>query len=111
LCLKLANNKPLLARDMLKMILDGLPCEKAQINHAIKEGNDAQLNELIHRLYGSSCYCGVPRLKSISGFLDKLLQAKEFKNAKEAIPSLNSAIDDVLAWGENRDLNTIFGIN
>jgi len=111
LCLKLANNKPLLARDMLKMMLEGLPCEKAQINHAIEEGNDAQLNELIHRLYGSSCYCGVPRLKSISGFLDKLLQAKEFKNAKEAIPSLNSAIDDVLAWGENRDLNTIFGIN
>jgi two-component system sensor histidine kinase BarA len=111
LCLKLANNKPLLARDMLKMMLEGLPCEKEQINHAITEGNDTQLNELIHRLYGSSCYCGVPRLKSISGFLDKLMQAKEIKNAKEAIPSLNSAIDDVLAWGENRDLNEVFGIN
>lgn len=111
LCLKLANNKPLLARDMLKMMLEGLPCEKEQINHAVIDGNDTQLNELIHRLYGSSCYCGVPRLKSISGFLDKLMQAKEIKNAKEAIPSLNSAIDDVLAWGENRDLNEVFGIN
>ena len=111
LCLKLANNKPLLARDMLKMMLDGLACEKAQINHAVEEGNDALLNELIHRLYGSSCYCGVPRLKSISGFMDKLLQSKEIKDAKEAIPSLNSAIDDVLTWGEKRNLNEVFGIN
>ncbi len=110
LCLKLANNKPLLARDMLKMMLDGLPNEKQQINQAIVDNNDALLNELIHRLYGSSCYCGVPRLKSISGFLDKLIQAKEFNNAKEAIQSLNNAIDDVLAWGANRDLDEVFGV-
>jgi len=111
LCLKLANNKPLLARDMLKMMLDGLACEKAQINEAAENGDDEQLNELIHRLYGSSCYCGVPRLKSICGFLDKLIQAKEIKGAKEAIPSLNNAIDDVLAWGEKRDLNEVFGVS
>jgi two-component system sensor histidine kinase BarA len=111
LCLKLANNKPLLARDMLKMMLDGLTCEKAQINQAISDGNDEMLNELIHRLYGSSCYCGVPRLKSISGLLDKLMQAHKVDEAKKAIDSLNSAIDDVLAWGENRDLNEVFGIN
>ncbi len=111
LCLKLANNKPLLARDMLKMMLDGLACEKAQINQAISDSNDEMLNELIHRLYGSSCYCGVPRLKSISGLLDKLMQARKVDEAKKAIDSLNSAIDDVLAWGENRDLNEVFGIN
>lgn len=110
LCLKLANNKPLLARDMLRMMLDGLPGEKVQINQAIIDGNDLLFGELIHRLYGSSCYCGVPRLKSISGFLDKLLQAKEITNAKEAIHSLNSAIDDVLAWGEDRDLDEVFGV-
>jgi len=110
LCLKLANNKPQLARDMLRMMLEGLPIEKQQINQAIADNNDAVLNELVHRLYGSSCYCGVPRLKSISGFLDKLLQAKEIDEAREVIHSLNSAIDDVLAWGENRDLDEVFGI-
>jgi hypothetical protein len=39
------------------------------------------------------------------------LQSKEIKDAKEAIPSLNNAIDDVLTWGEKRDLNEVFGIN
>jgi two-component system sensor histidine kinase BarA len=110
LCLKLANNKPLLARDMLKMMLESLPAEKQQINHAIDAGDYVLLGELIHRLYGSSCYCGVPRLKSISGLLDKLLQAKEIDNATAAVQSLNKAIDDILAWGENRDLDEVFGV-
>lgn len=110
LCLKLANNKPALARDMLKMMLDGLPAEKIAIGNALNNNDDNLLSELIHRLYGSSCYCGVPRLKSISGLLDKLFQAKEFGQAKEAIASLNNAIDDVIAWGINKDLNATFGI-
>jgi len=110
LCLKLANNKPLLARDMLRMMLDGLPGEKEQINQAITDDDYTTFTELVHRLYGSSCYCGVPRLKSISGFLDKLLQAREIDNAVAAINSLNSAIDDVLAWGEGRDLDEVFGL-
>src|SRR5690606_13528302 len=37
LCLKLANHKPALARDMLKMLLAGLEDEKAQINQARSE--------------------------------------------------------------------------
>jgi two-component system, NarL family, sensor histidine kinase BarA len=111
LCLKLANNKPLLARDMLRMMLDGLPREKEQINQAITDDDFTAFTELVHRLYGSSCYCGVPRLKSISGFIDKLLQAREIDNAVAAINSLNSAIDDVLAWGEGRDLDGVFGLN
>lgn len=110
LCLKLANNKPALARDMLKMMLDGLPTEKENINQAIAVNDVSALTELIHRLYGSSCYCGVPRLKSISGLLDKLLQAKEVEEAKNAIPTLNHAIDDVISWGKDRDLNEVFGI-
>ena len=110
LCLKLANHKPPLARDMLRMMLEGLPNEKELINQAVTDKNYALLSELIHRLYGSSCYCGVPRLKNISGLLDKLLQAKEISDALQAINSLNSAIDDVLSWGEKRDLNTVFGI-
>lgn len=110
LSLKLANNKPLLARDMLKMMLDSLPNEKQQINQALTEGNEVLLGELVHRLYGSSCYCGVPCLKNISGLLDKLIQAKDLANINSAVVSLNNAIDDIIAWGKNRDLNEVFGI-
>lgn len=110
LCLKLANNKPALARDMLQMMLSGLPSEKSNINQAVTENNLPALSELIHRLYGSCCYCGVPRLKSISGLLDKLLHANEFEEALKGIDTLNNNIDDVLLWGIDRNLNEVFGI-
>ena len=110
LCLKLANNKPVLARDMLKMLLGGLESEKQQIAAALNESNFEELGELIHRLYGSSCYCGVPRLKHISGLLDKLFQSKQYEQARDAIPALNHALDDLIKWGQDKDLDLLFGL-
>lgn len=110
LCLKLANNKPALARDMLNMLLNGLATEKQQINSALANNNYEELGELIHRLYGSSCYCGVPRLKHISGLLDKLFQSKQYEQARDAIPALNHALDDLINWGRDKELDPLFGL-
>ncbi len=110
LCLKLANNKPALARDMLSMLLDGLESEKQQINAAQENGAFEELGELVHRLYGSSCYCGVPRLKHISGLLDKLFQSKQYDQARDAMPALNHALDDLINWGRNKEINPLFGL-
>ncbi|WP_062066002.1 response regulator [Cellvibrio sp. OA-2007] len=110
LCLKLANNKPALARDMLRMLLNGLAAEKQQINNALATNNFDELEELIHRLYGSSCYCGVPRLKHISGLLDKLFQSKQYEQARDAIPALNHALDDLINWGRDKELDPLFGL-
>lgn len=110
LCLKLANNKPALARDMLHMLLAGLDAEKAQINQALAAEDFDTLGELVHRLYGSSCYCGVPRLKHISGLLDKLFQSKQHEQARTAIPALNHALDDLMNWGRDKNLDALFGL-
>lgn len=110
LSLKLANNKPALARDMLVMLLQSLPEEQIQINRSFAEQNFEQLEESVHRLYGSCCYCGVPRLKRISGLLDKLLQAKQFDQAAGAVTALNNAIDDILRWGKERDIDALFAL-
>jgi len=110
LCLKLANNKPALARDMLSMLLSGLVTEKQQINVALANSEYEELGELIHRLYGSSCYCGVPRLKHISGLLDKLFQSEQYEQARDAIPALNHALDDLINWGRDKELDPLFGL-
>ncbi|HEY0892894.1 MAG TPA: response regulator [Cellvibrio sp.] len=110
LCLKLANNKPALARDMLSMLLSGLETEKQQINAALANSDYEELGELIHRLYGSSCYCGVPRLKHISGLLDKLFQSEQYEQARDAIPALNHALDDLINWGRDKELDPLFGL-
>lgn len=110
LCLKLANNKPALARDMLSMLLNGLESEKQQINAALAAQAYQELGELIHKLYGSSCYCGVPRLKHISGLLDKLFQSKQYGQACDAIPALNHALDDLINWGRDKNIDALFGL-
>lgn len=110
LCLKLANYKPALARDMLSMLLAGLEDEKQQIANALQQEQFDQLSELIHKLYGSSCYCGVPRLKHISGLLDKLFQSKQYEQARDAVPALNHALDDLINWGRNKNIDALFGL-
>lgn len=110
LCLKLANHKPALARDMLSMLLAGLEAEKEQINQTLNAEQYEEVGELVHRLYGSSCYCGVPRLKHISGLLDKLFQSKQYEQARSAIPALNHALDDLINWGRNKNIDALFGL-
>lgn len=111
LCLKLANHKPALARDMLKMLLAGLEDEKAQINQALEAEDYPQLSEWVHRLYGSSCYCGVPRLKHISGLLDKLFQSKQYEQVRSVMPALNHALDDLINWGRDKNIDALFGLD
>jgi len=111
LCLKLANNKPALARDMLNMLLTTLQKEREDINAALHAENYETLGDLIHRLYGSCCYCGVPRLKHISGLMDKLFQSKQYPQAIDAMPALNHALDDVLNWSEDKNIDLLFGLN
>ena len=111
LCLKLANNKPALARDMLTMLLANLDNEKTSIEQTLAAGNYKHLGELIHRLYGSCCYCGVPKLKHISGLLDKLFQAREYEQAKGAIPALMHALDEIIEWQQDKNINQLFGID
>lgn len=110
LCLKLANNKPALARDMLAMLLANLDAEKMQIQQTLAAGNYRQLGELIHRLYGSCCYCGVPKLKHISGLLDKLFQAHQHEQARDAIPALNHALDEIIEWQQDKNIDALFGL-
>ncbi|WP_051235636.1 response regulator [Marinimicrobium agarilyticum] len=110
LSLKLANNKPALARDMLEMLLTNLGGERDEINAAFEQKDYQQLEELVHRLYGSCCYCGVPRLKRISGLLDKILQARQYDQVASPITALNNEVDEVLKWGYARDISALFQV-
>jgi len=108
LCLKLANNKPALARDMLVMLLQGLASDRDAINVAFEQRDFEELEQLVHRLYGSCCYCGVPRLKRISGLLDKILQAGQYDQVSGPVTALNNEIDAIMAWGYERDIDALF---
>jgi two-component system, NarL family, sensor histidine kinase BarA len=108
LSLKLANNKLDLARDMLKMLLASLPQEKNDILNNLAIKNIDSVAELAHKLYGSSCYCGVPKLKEVSSKIDKLFQHKKIQEALDALPELIEVIDELILWSKNKDIDQFF---
>ncbi|UTF61041.1 response regulator [Gilvimarinus sp. DA14] len=107
-CLGLANQKADLAKDMLSMLIDNLHEEKKAINDAFRAQNWAVLQDLIHKLYGSSCYTGVPHLRGLSGLIDKTLQARQTDALAPMIRSLNTAIDQLTKWQKNTNIDKLF---
>ena len=75
LALRQAANKPDLARDLLKMLIDFLPDVHALVESNMAENNPVGLRDIIHKLHGSASYSGVPRLKQLCQQLEQSLRA------------------------------------
>ncbi|PAU35584.1 two-component sensor histidine kinase BarA [Vibrio coralliilyticus] len=75
--LKQSANKEDLARDMLQMLIDFIP-EVSNVVEAALEEDDFDSETLVHhvhKLHGSSSYCGVPRLKKVCATIEKALRS------------------------------------
>ncbi|MDN3699079.1 two-component sensor histidine kinase BarA [Vibrio clamense] len=77
IALKQAANKPDLAKDMLKMLVDFIPEVYVVVEQAIEEEkyDMDELIHVVHKLHGSCSYSGVPRLKSICATIEKALRS------------------------------------
>ncbi len=77
MALKQAANKPDLAKEMLQMLVDYIPEVNQVVEAALNgENNREELTHHVHKLHGSSSYCGVPRLKKVCETLEKGLRAE-----------------------------------
>ncbi|KKO44408.1 histidine kinase [Arsukibacterium ikkense] len=94
IALQRAGGKPALAKDMLKMLLTGLPETQQQLTAAISANNAEQLLQLIHKLHGACCYTGVPSLKTLAETLET--QLKSGISLQQLEPELFE-LDDVLS--------------
>ncbi|MBN3574949.1 two-component sensor histidine kinase BarA [Vibrio neptunius] len=77
--LKQSANKEDLARDMLQMLIDFIPEVNSVVESALEEDDfDSEtLIHHIHKLHGSSSYCGVPRLKKVCATIERALRSGE----------------------------------
>ncbi|WP_114786995.1 two-component sensor histidine kinase BarA [Vibrio tetraodonis] len=75
--LKQSANKTDLARDMLQMLIDYIPEVREVVESSLSQENDDTdaLLRHVHKLHGSSAYCGVPRLKQICSTIEKGLNS------------------------------------
>ncbi|MCW8196465.1 response regulator [Proteobacteria bacterium 005FR1] len=110
LSLRLSNNKPELARDMLRMLLRELPADREKIQQHFQNKAFPELEAVVHKLHGGASYCGVPWLKSATAKVDNLLQQQIHQNLAHPLAELQHAITDLLAWEEEHDLNVVFGL-
>ncbi len=92
--LRQAANKPDLARDMLRMLVDFLPEVQAKVEEAIQNNDITSLKEIIHKLHGSSSYSGAVRLKQLCQQIEKNLDASGDIDAVK--PELLELIDETV---------------
>lgn len=92
LALANANNRPDLAAELFNLLIENLPWDIDLINTA--SGNTGELKRAVHRLHGTVCYCGVPRLTSA---IEKLELALKHGNKSEIRPLLNLLNGEVIA--------------
>ena len=78
-----------------------------RINDHAKNNELEKFAHEVHRLYGSSCYCGVPDLKAIAGTIDRLCHNQEYAEALKMLTDLNDAIIDILQWKEDKDVASL----
>lgn len=77
--LKLANNNQDLANELLELLIESLPQAQIDITNSFTANNYDDFYHQVHKLHGSCCYCGVPRLKKAAASLEKIIkETKDF---------------------------------
>lgn len=112
--LSLSNKDPKLARDMLQMLIRGLLEDEQELNRLHGERDHRGLFELVHRMHGGCCYCGVPRLREVTAKLQEALRPMQEQQEAEInellVKSVAREIRALREWASEQDLDALFGI-
>lgn len=107
----LSNGKADLAAELLTLLLAELPQNHFDISQAFAEARFADALELIHKLHGACCYCGVPQLKQTCKKLEQQLLAQLCLPAADDIYYFNEAVTTLLDWHQNHDIHLLFSLD
>ncbi len=107
-CIDLAKGNRALAKDMLAMLLKTLHADIQYIKGFWKDKDYENLHDIVHRIHGGACYCGVPRLLTASATTDKNLKNKRYENIETEIDELIESCQQLIAWQEEHDLALLF---
>ena len=106
--LELAKHKPDLARDMFTMLLDSLDETSRDVTAAVHEGDMDRLQEIVHKLYGGCCYCGVPALRHATAKLHTLLHRQQYHSISDATELMLARIAELHQWTSEQDVEGLF---
>ena len=96
LSLQLAGGKADLAEQMLSMLLKELPQLCEQANDAAASNDADTLFRSVHKINGSTRYCGVPALGKAADQLELMIKAGN-SDITEAMQRLNTEADRLIS--------------
>lgn len=108
LALQACGNKPEAAAEMLTLLLQTLEEERLAITQAIETKQLAQAKELVHKLHGGSCYCGVTQLKNCCDAMETLIKKDMTEYLVDVLPHFHAAVNALLDWRRENDPITYF---
>ncbi len=85
-----------LATTLLHMLIQELPNFQRLLAAFYQQKNWYDLEKQLHKLHGSSCYCGVPLLKVYSQQLEKTVSTRSLEAIGPGLEKLNQCIDTLL---------------
>lgn len=94
-----ANGNAKLARDLFIMLLDDLKVRLDQIESSFQSNDMTSLAEHIHKLYGATAYCIVPRLRSSTEVLDQTLKEENYSQINELVENVTNEIRQLMQEG------------
>jgi two-component system sensor histidine kinase BarA len=97
---KLAGDKEDLALELIEMLLKDLPENKQQIIQLYAKQSFDDLTDLIHKLHGAACYCGVPRLRSAAKNFEYAIKNKQVEQYDLLYQIILIEIDAVISHGQ-----------
>ena len=84
-----ANGNTSLAKELFTMLIDDLDVRLQQIETSFQSNNMVTLEEHVHKLYGATAYCIVPKLRESTKTLDEILRHKNYEK-------IDNLVDNVL---------------
>lgn len=104
-----ANGNVSLAKELFTMLLNDLDTRLGQIKSSFDANDMNELAEHIHKLYGATAYCIVPKLRNSSETLDQALREKNYTQVSKLVETVTDEIQQLLkdgpAYIENDWLN------
>lgn len=85
-----------LAVELFGMLINELPNFRGRIVNAYGQQDHKELQEAVHKLNGSSTYCGVPALKEAANDYEVALKAGEEARFAEMQQRLIGEIDELV---------------
>ena len=93
------NGNAKLAKDLFIMLLDDLKTRLEQIESSFQSDDMESLAEHIHKLYGATAYCIVPRLRSNTEVLDQTLKEKDYSQLNKLVENVMTEIKQLMQEG------------